>query len=247
MSNIPILLKFQPIRLLLAIIMANDNEEKIISSWQINAFAWSEAIENKAIESRTLSTNQAIIDAIGSKNISTALDIGCGEGWLVRALANQGVQATGIDAIESFIQLCISRKKGKGNEKAQFLHLTYDDIIEGKLIDKFDAIVCNFSLFGKDSVDNLIAKLPTNLNPNGRLIIQTLHPDNFESESNGWIDGSWDGFSDSFVEPAPWYFRTLQSWSNLFEKSNFKIIETLSPKHPVSGKPVSIIFILSCA
>ena len=225
--------------------MTDKYEAKIIKSWHINAGAWSRAIGNNEIESRTQSTNKAIIDTIGAENVNTVLDIGCGEGWLVRKLASQGIQATGVDAIESFIQLCNSRVND--TEKTHFLNLTYEDIIEGTLIDKFDAIVCNFSLFGKDSVDNLIAKLSTCLNPNGRLIIQTLHPDNIESESDGWIDGSWDGFNENFVDPAPWYFRTLQSWINLFKINNFKTIDTLSPKHPVTGKPVSIIFILSCS
>jgi len=225
--------------------MTDNNEEKIIKSWHINADAWSGAIGNNEIESRTQSTNRAIVDAIGSENVSSALDLGCGEGWLARKLANQGIKTTGVDAIESFIQLCNSR--AKENAKIHFLHLTYEDIIEGKLSGTFDAIVCNFSLFGKESVDNLIAKLPTYLTPNGRLIIQTLHPENINSDSDGWLDGSWDGFSENFVEPAPWYFRTLQSWIKLFKENNFKTIETLSPKHPTTGKPASIIFILSSA
>jgi len=119
--------------------MTDKYEAKIIKSWHINAGAWSRAIGNNEIESRTQSTNKAIIDTIGAENVNTVLDIGCGEGWLVRKLASQGIQATGVDAIESFIQLCNSRVKD--TEKTHFLYLTYEDIIEGKLIDKFDAMI----------------------------------------------------------------------------------------------------------
>ena len=63
----------------------SSNDRKIIDSWHRNAAPWSLAIREDQIESRTLVTNQAIVDAIVSRSARTLLDIGCGEGWLARA------------------------------------------------------------------------------------------------------------------------------------------------------------------
>jgi len=59
-------------------------DKKIIASWHQNAKAWIQAITNDEIASRTLITNQAIIDTILQTEPKTLLDIGCGEGWLAR-------------------------------------------------------------------------------------------------------------------------------------------------------------------
>ena len=216
--------------------MKPENEEKILDSWTINAKAWVQAIEKREIESRVFITNKAIINAILSKPIKSALDLGCGEGWLVRELSDQGINTTGVDAIKHFIDT------GKSHNKGKFLQLSYKDIINNKLTGKFDVVIFNFSLFGKESVSGLIQKIPDLLSDNGRLIIQTLHPDNFSLAEDGWLQSSWDGFNDQFTNPTPWYYRSKKSWTNLLEKNKFKIINTISPPHPHTQKPASIIY-----
>ncbi|MEM6754398.1 MAG: class I SAM-dependent methyltransferase, partial [Cyanobacteria bacterium P01_C01_bin.38] len=66
--------------------MLNFNEKSVLDSWNNNASAWINTIENDQIESRKLVTNKAIVDAIVSYSPATILDIGCGEGWLTREL-----------------------------------------------------------------------------------------------------------------------------------------------------------------
>ncbi|MBW4488559.1 MAG: hypothetical protein KME12_12290 [Trichocoleus desertorum ATA4-8-CV12] len=46
---------------------------------------------------------------------------------------------------------------------------------------------------------------------------------------DGWRSGSWDGFSPDFVDPAPWYFRTLESWTRLFVDSGLRLVELREP------------------
>jgi 2-polyprenyl-3-methyl-5-hydroxy-6-metoxy-1,4-benzoquinol methylase len=67
------------------------SDEKIIDSWHTNATPWTAAVRDKRIESRKLVTDQAIVDAVLSRRPKSVLDIGCGEGWLSRALAERGV------------------------------------------------------------------------------------------------------------------------------------------------------------
>ncbi|MQK16826.1 class I SAM-dependent methyltransferase, partial [Escherichia coli] len=55
------------------------------------------------IESRRLVTDAAIIEAALALRPRRALDIGCGEGWLCRALAERGVAMCGADASPALI------------------------------------------------------------------------------------------------------------------------------------------------
>jgi hypothetical protein len=111
---------------------------------------------------------------------------------------------------------------------------------------KVDAIIANFSLIGKESVEGVIRRAPALLERDGALIIQTLHPlvaTGDQPYEDGWRHGSWAGFSCSFSDPAPWYFRTVETWKSLITECGFGSIEVREPLHPATGKPASIIFI----
>ncbi len=214
------------------------DDAEIIRAWNRNASAWTAAVRAGAIESRRLVTDAAILETVLEASPARALDIGCGEGWLARALKARGVAVVGLDAAPELIEA--ARAAGGGD----FRVMSYEDI--GKLDLAVDAIVCNFSLIGAKSVDGVIGAAPRLLAANGSLIVQTLHPliaCGAAPYRDGWRDGSWAGIDGAFSDPAPWYFRTLESWMALFAKSGFRATEIREPLHPQTQKPASIIFI----
>ena len=216
------------------------SDARIADSWRKNASPWTTAVRENQIASRALVTNKAIVDAVLSRSPRTVLDIGCGEGWLARALAEHGVSAVGVDVVPALIEQ--ARKAGGG----EFRISSYEDIAAGRLDVSVDLVVANFSLIGKESVEGVIRRAPSLLNSRGSLVIQTLHPVascGDESYADGWRTGSWAGFSEEFSDPAPWYFRTMESWEVLLADSGFRILETREPVHPETGKPASVIFI----
>jgi 2-polyprenyl-3-methyl-5-hydroxy-6-metoxy-1,4-benzoquinol methylase len=216
------------------------SDARIVDSWRKNATPWTDAVRGNQIESRTLVTNRAIVEAVLSRAPRTVLDVGCGEGWLVRALAERGVQATGVDVVPGLIEQ--ATRAGGG----EFRVASYEQIAAGELDMNVDVVVANFSLIGKESVEGVVRRAPELLTDGGALIIQTLHPvvagAGFPYE-DGWRDGSWAGFSDEFSDPAPWYFRTLESWKALLRDAGFKALEVREPIHPGTGDPASVIFI----
>jgi len=220
--------------------MKHNSESAIIESWKKNVNPWIRAVRKHEIESRRLVTNKAIIDAILSLSPKNVIDIGCGEGWLVRELVSNNVDALGIDVIPEFVESANSEKKGR------YRVLSYDELSSKAIGEHFDAIVCNFSLFGLESVEKVFRSAIELLNPNGSLVIQTLHPSNYQGEvhrSGGWVEGSWSGFSNEFSDPTPWYYRPLEGWIGLFCDSGFNSPEVIEPAHPATGKPASVIFI----
>jgi 2-polyprenyl-3-methyl-5-hydroxy-6-metoxy-1,4-benzoquinol methylase len=223
-------------------------EQAIIRSWYSNAAPWSHAIRTASIASRKLVTNQAIIDAVASIAPARVLDLGCGEGWLARSLAGHGIRVTGIDVVPELIAQATSGSAVAGSPASpEFLVQDYASIASRQWVGGiFDAAVCNFSLLGAESVESLIGALPFYLGRSGRLIIQTLHPVaacGDQPYEDGWRAGSWLGFSSDFRDPAPWYFRTIESWQAMLRRCGFEIFECREPTAPGAVTPASIIWI----
>jgi len=217
--------------------------QKIIESWQTNAEQWIATIDNAEIESRKLATNEAIIKTVTSLPVKKVLDVGCGEGWLTRTFRSKGIDAFGVDAIETLIDNAIQK------DGSFYFNYDYKQIAnsETDLPKPFDAAVINFALIDKEDSEQLITSLPGYLKENGYMIIQTLHPltvamsDNYIS---GWKDGSWNGMKREFVLPYQWYFRTMEDWITLFIEAGFMLEKLYEPLHPQTKKPLSVIFVL---
>jgi 2-polyprenyl-3-methyl-5-hydroxy-6-metoxy-1,4-benzoquinol methylase len=223
--------------------MPPQHDTDILQSWLQNADAWTHTVRGGHIESRRLATDQAIVDAVLDGQPRYVLDLGCGEGWLVHALTAKGIRATGVDAVPALVES--AREQG-----GDFRVATYEDIVAGRLALKADTLVCNFALLGKESVEQLLVSLPSLLEQDGRLIVQTVHPlvaCGEQAYLDGWRQEEWTGFGMAFPSPAPWYFRTLESWVALFAESGWRLCEMREPLHPGTGKPASVIFIVQKA
>lgn len=213
------------------------SDEKIVDSWARNSAPWVAAVRGRDIASRALVTDAAIVDAVRSCAPRTGVDLGCGEGWLIRALPE--VSMVGVDAIAGLVDA--ARVASGGGD---FRVMSYEEVAAGKLQLAADVAVCNFSLIGEDATAGLLRAAPTYLRPGGTLIVQTVHPVMACGDApyaDGWREGSWAGFSTDFTDPPPWYFRTLASWVSLFLDSGLRITSLREPVHPETGKPVSLI------
>jgi 2-polyprenyl-3-methyl-5-hydroxy-6-metoxy-1,4-benzoquinol methylase len=223
-------------------------EQEILHSWHTNAAAWVGAVAERRIESRRLVTDAAILHAVAGDGTQVThpyriLDVGCGEGWLAHALNARGFEVYGMDAVDSLI----AAARARGEVRGRFDVCSYGEFAARNYpFGDFDAAVCNFSLLGDSSVKTLLAALPNHLARGRRLLIQTLHPLSAcgdQPYADGWRPGSWSGFDDAFRDPAPWYFRTLESWVRLLQDVGFEIRECREPALPTANRPASIIFI----
>jgi SAM-dependent methyltransferase len=214
-------------------------ESSLLQSWHDNADAWIEVIRSGGIESRQQVTNQAILLAIMGRQPEHVLDLGCGEGWLLRALADLGIAAVGVDGDATLVEA--ARLGGSST-----VHVAdYDALVEAK-VDigcDFDLICANFSLLHQDIIP-LLAAMNVLLVPGGALVIQTLHPWAAAAGDyqDGWREESFAGFKGQW-QPMPWYFRTLSSWCNALDMAGFRLTSLQEPQHPQSPVPQALLIV----
>lgn len=219
--------------------MSDDNRQQIERSWRANAAAWSDAVRGGRIESRRVATDRAMLEAIDARAPQRVLDLGCGEGWLCRALGERGIGALGVDASPALVEL--ARAAG-----GRFECWDYQGLAEQPLrFGRFDAVVCNFALLDED-LQPLLAAITRALAPGGALLLQTVHPWSAAGEEgyrDGWRLETFAAFEGAFTEPMPWYFRTLESWLALLGRSGLVLESLHEPRHPGSGLPLSLLLI----
>ncbi|MCL6415015.1 class I SAM-dependent methyltransferase [Aestuariirhabdus sp. Z084] len=216
------------------------SDKKIVDSWQKNADPWARAIREKSIPGRRRITDRAMVETLASLPITRALDVGCGEGWLTRELSACGIAVEGIDAVPALVEK--AREQGVGDYRI----MEYEALSVKTVGGGFDLAVCNFSLLGQDSVEVVFSALPAILKPGGHLVVQTLHP-TFSCDGHPYVDawrqGSWEGFGDDFTDPAPWFFRTLETWFALYHRNGFSLTQLKEPFDQQTGKPASLIMV----
>ena len=215
------------------------SETTLLQSWHHNAQAWIEAIRTGAIESRLTVTDQAMLLVVQSRQPERVLDLGCGEGWLLRALTDRAIEAVGVDGDATLVEA--ARAAG-----AAPVHLaSYEQLAEAAVdIGRDYNLICaNFALLHQDIIP-LLGAMNSLLAPGGALVIQTLHPWAAAAGDyqDGWRQETFAGFKGQW-QPMPWYFRTLSSWLNALDMAGFVLAGLQEPQHPQSPVPQSLLLV----
>ncbi|KAF1070573.1 MAG: Ubiquinone biosynthesis O-methyltransferase [Pseudomonas citronellolis] len=218
----------------------DDAAQRIRDSWQHNAEAWTRIIREQRIDSRRLVTDAAMLQAVRTSGARRVLDIGCGEGWLCRALSAEGLECLGVDACAELIEA--ARAMGDW----RFEVFDYGQLLDAAAVERlgrFDALLCNFALLD-EHLQPWLRGLHAYLRPDGQLIIQTLHPWSVAGEQ-GYVDGwrveTFEAFAGEFRAPMPWYFRTLASWLALLQAAGWRLVELREPRHADNGQVCSLL------
>ena len=221
--------------------MTRDAPDPVLPTWDANAEAWTRAVRDGRVESRSLATDGAIVDAVARRSPQRVLDVGCGEGWLCRALADRGIEVVGVDGSATLIE---SARAAGG---ADYVALSYQEIADdpSRVSDRaFDAIVFNFALLG-DPVAPLLRATRSLLQPDGVMVVQTIHPwaVGVTPYADGWQTEDFSALGGGFPEPMPWFFRTLSSWTEQLASARLAVVSTQEPAHPDTDRSLSLILV----
>lgn len=222
-------------------------KDQLQRSWVANASAWRDAVRERKIESRRVATDAAIVDVVMALRPESVLDLGCGEGWLVRELASRGVRAAGVDASRPLIEA--AQEAGGGS----FFAASYEDLLEADLLAAdlplnapFDVVVASFSILEED-VQPIFTAAARMVRPDGAFVIQTLHPAFAAGEGpyvDGWRTETFASMDGEWPEPMPWFFRTIGGWVHALSEHGFVIRELREPLDAQQFRPLSLI--LTC-
>ena len=207
-------------------------------SWSDNAERWTAAVRGKTIASRREATDAAILAAAHAGPIGKVLDVGCGEGWLCRALQHSAREIVGVDVSPELV----SRARGAGG--ATYLVSSYAELCAepARAGSGFDTIICNFSLLD-DRLEPLLDALASISAPRGRLLIQTLHPLAMAPPyEDGWRVEAFEKFGDDGWTPMPYFARTFGSWIDAISRK-WALKRLLEPRIPSTPIPASLLFV----
>jgi len=217
--------------------------EQLRSSWDSNADLWIRAVRTASIPSREAGTDQAILQAIQDERPGSIIDVGCGEGCLVRKLKGSlGAEVVGVDGSAQLI-----RAARQADPAGQYFVRSYDRLSELSIgaCKQFNVAICNFSLLD-DQLAAHIAAIRQLLSGDGKIIIQTLHPCSATAGSpyrDGWRYESFSAVGEAGWQPMPWYFRTLGSWMTDIQSTGMRVIRTVEPVSNDAARLLSIIFV----
>ncbi len=193
--------------------MTTDKVKKTFDKWAIIGRA--ELMEREHAQSV-----QKFLNTISFDKPFSFLDVGCGNGWVVRKIAEMKLckKVVGIDKSKNMIKNSKSKKKFSKEEFFQA------DIQNWKYKGKFDYIFSMESIYYSKSLDLALMKIFKLLKNGGRFFCGTdFYKDN--KATSGW----------SKQLKLEMHLRSKKEWRELFKKHGFKT-KTKQIKDPKSRK-----------
>ena len=178
-----------------------DGVRKIFDKWAQNGRAELMEIEHGKNVLKFLQT-------ISFDKPFTFLDVGCGNGWVVRKIAKEKncKKSIGIDKSKKMIQEAI-KKTGMKNE--EFIHT---DIESLKYRGKFDFIFSMESLYYADSIEIALEKIFKILKPGGQFFCGTdFYTDN--KDTARWAS----------IMKIQMHLHSKKEWKKFFQNTGFVV------------------------
>ena len=178
-----------------------DKVRKTFDAWAQNGRAELMEIEHKASVLKFLKT-------VSFEGPFTFLDVGCGNGWVVRKIAKEEncKKAIGIDKSKKMI---IKAKKDTSNKKEKFIHT---DIESMDYKGKFDFVFSMESLYYADSIKVALEKIYKLLKPGGVFFCGT----DFYSENK--TTARW-----SKIMKIQMHLHSKKEWREFFKITGFNV------------------------
>jgi len=177
-----------------------DETKKLFDEWAVTGRA-------EEMEKGHGVTVNKFLDSISFDKPFSFLDVGCGNGWIVRKIAQlpNCKKAVGIDKSKKMISIAISKQISK---KEKYLSINLES---WKYLGKFDIIFSMESLYYSVPMEPALSKIFKILRTNGFFYCGT------DFYSDNYLTKRWKK-----VMKVPMDLRSKTEWKNMFRKIGFK-------------------------
>jgi len=168
---------------------------------------WAKIGRAELMEKEHSKTVLKLLNSIRFEKPFSFLDVGCGNGWVVRKISQiqNCKKAVGIDKSQNMITKAKSKKK---SSKENYLRT---DILSWKFNGKFDYIFSMESLYYSTPMESALKKIYKLLKPGGQFFCGT----DFYSDNKATIQ--W-----SKMLNIPLDLRSKKQWKKMFEEIGFE-------------------------
>jgi cyclopropane fatty-acyl-phospholipid synthase-like methyltransferase len=213
--------------------------------WTENARPWVRAVRGCAVPGRQDGKDRAILSALAARKPRRVLDMGCGEGWLVRhAREALGCHAGGIDAAPPLIDAARRADPQGSYSVAEYARLCEGAWPSAAPERAFDAVVFNFALFS-NPVSPILAVAATRLTKGGAILVQTISTETLPADRGepveGWRTETFEAFEGGPWAPMDWYCRSLDAWLLQAAAAGLTVSQTAIVRQ---DRPLSLLMVL---
>jgi SAM-dependent methyltransferase len=161
------------------------NNKEISARWDAAARVWAETVRSRGDIHREAVNNPAMFKMLGTVEGKRILDLGCGEGYNTRILAERGAKVVGIDASKEMIKLA----RAKEEEEPLGIEYHVADAARLSMLEdgSFDIVVAFMSLMDIKDLEGAMREVGRVLKRDGRFLFSIIHPcfDRFRDDL-GW-------------------------------------------------------------
>jgi 2-polyprenyl-3-methyl-5-hydroxy-6-metoxy-1,4-benzoquinol methylase len=146
-----------------------------VAAWDAAAEPWDEFVETGLDYWRTEVHGPPLLAACGEVSGKRALDLGCGQGWFSRQLAERGARVTAVDM--SATQIANAQR----HEAERPLGIAYHQLDAALVADRwpaesFDLVTACMVLQDTPDTDRILVAARRVLAPKGRMVFSIVHP-----------------------------------------------------------------------
>lgn len=175
------------------------------TQWDTAATAWVDFVRTGKDYYRDELNNPAMFAVLGDISGKTILDVGCGEGYNTRIMAQKGAHVVGVDFSKEMIDFAVEQ------EEKERLGIAYYVADAGNLTlfenGTFDIVTCFMALQDIKNYQEAIREVSRVLKMDGRFVFVIPHPCFEKRVIDGTIIGGWEykNGKDALPENALYY------------------------------------------
>lgn len=219
------------------------------TAWDRAAAPWDIFVESGADFWRSEVHGPALVAACGDVTGLRVLDLGCGQGWFSRQLAQQGAKVVGVDISAAQIANA-GRHEAEQPLGIAYYHLDATRVAERWPVRSFDLVTACMVLHDLPDATAVLAVARQVVVPEGRMIFSIVHPLT-NTPYHGWVRDEhgrktvmtldryfdvgrriehWNMARLTATWEAPVWHRTLSEWSEAITAAGLAIRRLSEPR-----------------